>query len=177
MLGLPNPKKFAPHCLRSYMITKVANGKGKYSNIFLVFFFIYFLTGFFLVFSFPLIVLGVSDQERMDSCRHDSAATNIIYQERDSTSEANKFIALGIRPSKKMRLDDHKLITPESSTPVPKPTSTPPNKKLHYYEISLTPPAPQIKTTSSPSTLTQPTEYSHTQPTDDYLTQDAIPVV
>ena len=50
MLGLPNPKKFAPHCLRSYMVTKVANGKGKYLKIILVFFFIQFLTGFFLVF-------------------------------------------------------------------------------------------------------------------------------
>ena len=38
MLGLPNPKKIAPHCLRSYMVTKIANGKGKYLNFFLVFF-------------------------------------------------------------------------------------------------------------------------------------------
>ena len=47
------------------------------------------------LFYFPL---GVSDQERMDSCRHDSAAANCIYHERDSTSETNKFAALGIRP-------------------------------------------------------------------------------
>ena len=38
MLGLPNPKKIAPHCLRSYMVTKIANGKGKYLNFFFVFF-------------------------------------------------------------------------------------------------------------------------------------------
>ena len=37
MLGLPNPKKFAPHCLRSYMITKVANGKGKYISTFFLY--------------------------------------------------------------------------------------------------------------------------------------------
>ena len=30
ILGLPNPEKFSPHCLRSYMVTKLANGKGKY---------------------------------------------------------------------------------------------------------------------------------------------------
>ena len=127
-------------------------------------------------------ILGVSDQERMDSCRHDSASANIIYQERDSISEANKFIALGIKPSKKMRLADRTLITPESSTPTPttKPTSTSPNKKLHYYEISLTPPTTQIESKSSPSpnfSMTQPTEYPLTLPTSDSLTQDAIAVV
>ena len=36
-LGLPNPNKFAPHCLRSYMITKVANGKGKYISTFFLY--------------------------------------------------------------------------------------------------------------------------------------------
>ena len=30
ILGLPNPEKISPHCLRSYMVTKLANGKGKY---------------------------------------------------------------------------------------------------------------------------------------------------
>ena len=129
---------------------------------------------------FPLLVLGVSDQERMDSCRHDSVGANVIYQERDSQSKANKFIALGIKPSKKMKLDDSTLITPELSTSVPTTTSTPINKKLHYNEISLTPPTPTTTITSSPSTnfsLTQPTKYSHTQPTDYSLTQDAISVV
>ena len=38
ILGLPNAKTFSPHCLRSYMVTKIANGKGKYLNFFLVFF-------------------------------------------------------------------------------------------------------------------------------------------
>lgn len=116
----------------------------------------------------------------MDSCRHDSAAANVIYQERDSVSEANKFIALGIKPSKKMKLADRTLITPESSTPLPKPTSPPTNKQLHYYEISLTPPTSQRASKSSPSTnfkMTHPTNYSLTQPSDDLLTQDAISVV
>ena len=40
----------------------------------------------------------MNDQERMDSCRHDSVAANSIYQERDSTSKTHKFAALGIKP-------------------------------------------------------------------------------
>ena len=62
---------------------------------FLYVFLIQILNGFILVF-----LIGVSDQERMDSCRHDSVAANSIYQERDSTSETNKFAALGIKPPK-----------------------------------------------------------------------------
>ena len=110
----------------------------------------------------------------MDSCRHDSAAANVIYQERDSVSEANKFIALGIKPSKKMKLADRTLITPESSNPLPDPTSPPTNKQLHYYEISLTPPTSK----SSPNfKTTHPTDCPLTQPSDYKLTQDAISVV
>ena len=96
-------------------------------------------------------------------------------------SEANKFIALGIKPSKKMKLANHTLITPESSTPLPKPTSPPTNKQLYYYEISLIPPTTsQMVSKSSPSTnfkITHLTKYSLTQPTDDLLAQDAISVV
>ena len=55
MLGLPNPKKFAPHCLRSYMVTKIANGKGKYLNFFLYFFYSIFNRLFSCIFSVTYI--------------------------------------------------------------------------------------------------------------------------
>ena len=71
ILGLPNPGNFQPHSLRAVFVTRLANGK------------------------------GVSDQERMDAARHNSLAASAIYQERDSSSECNKFEALGIQ--KKVR--------------------------------------------------------------------------
>ena len=138
LMGLPSPKRFSPHSLRAYMVTMLANGEGKYSDILLLFFLLLFSTDFCCIF------LGVSDQERMDSCRHDSVAANSIYQERDSTSETNKFAALGIKPL---------TVTPDPVTPS--------NKKLHYYEISLTPPT--TKNYSSPSAdmpSSQPTNFS-----------------
>ena len=119
--------------------------------------------------NFLVFLLGVSDQERMDSCRHDSVAANSIYQERNSTSETHKFAALGIKPS-----ETGKAVTPDPATPSP----TAPNKKLHYYEISLTPPDTKIK--SSPLadiSLSQPTNYSLPLPTDYSLTQEALSVV
>ena len=67
ILGLPDPERFAPHCLRAIFVSRIANGK------------------------------GVSDKERMDSTRHNSLAANANYQQRDSTSESNKFAALGIK--------------------------------------------------------------------------------
>ena len=97
----------------------------------------------------------MSDQERMDSCRHDSVAANSIYQERDSTSETNKFAALGIKPL---------TVTPDPVTPS--------NKKLHYYKKLALPSTPQTETTSIPSTkfsMTNPTELSLTQPTDNFF--------
>ena len=80
ILGIPNPEKFAPHALRSYFITNMANGP------------------------------GVSDQERMDSSRHSSLGASAIYQERDCDSETNKFAAIGIKiPSPKMTSNPVKL--------------------------------------------------------------------
>ena len=103
----------------------------------------------------------------MDLCRHGSVGANVICQERDSTSEANKFVALGIRatkkmqlnapeayeekggtskastfvalgirPTKKMKLNAPKLITPESSTPVPTSTAPSPTEK-NYITMKL----------------------------------------
>ena len=80
ILGIPNPTKFAPHSLRSFFITNMANGA------------------------------GVSDQERMDSSRHSSLGASAIYQERDCDSETNKFAAIGIKiPSPKMTSNPVKL--------------------------------------------------------------------
>ena len=73
ILGLPNPEKFTPHSLRAFFITRLANGN------------------------------GVSDQERMDSSRHDSVGASAIYQERNVHSETNKFAALGLKPDKRRR--------------------------------------------------------------------------
>ena len=74
ILGLPNHKVFSAHALRALFVTKLANGK------------------------------GVSDEERMASSRHNSQAASVIYQERNSLSESNKFEALGIvPPEKKMK--------------------------------------------------------------------------
>ena len=66
ILGLPNPEMFSPHSLRAYFVTSLANDS------------------------------GVSDQERMTASRHSSVAASAIYQVRNSTSEVNRFSALGI---------------------------------------------------------------------------------
>ena len=71
ILGLPNHQSFSAHSLRAMFVTKLANGK------------------------------GVSDQERMSSSRHNSTAASVIYQERNSESETNKYAALGIMPPNK----------------------------------------------------------------------------
>ena len=73
ILGLPDADKFAAHSLRAYFVTRLSSGA------------------------------GVSDKERMESCRHDSVAANATYQERDCKSEANKFISLGFRPKKRIK--------------------------------------------------------------------------
>ena len=80
----------------------LANGKGKYSGMFSLYFFIF---NFQLFFSciWRSILLGVSNQERMDLCRHDIVGSNVIDHKRDSTSEANTFVALEINPPKNMR--------------------------------------------------------------------------
>ena len=67
ILGLPDPEKFAPHSLRACFVSRLANGK------------------------------GVSDQEMLDATRHNSISASANYQERDTTSESNKFEALGIK--------------------------------------------------------------------------------
>ena len=69
-MGLSDWENFQPHSLRALFTTRLSNSK------------------------------EVNDQERMVSCRHTSMAANAIYQEADSTSEANKFAALGIFPKK-----------------------------------------------------------------------------
>ena len=67
ILGLPNPKNFAPHSLCAIFVSKLANAK------------------------------GVSDKEMLVSTRHNSLAASSNYQERDTTSESNKFAALGMK--------------------------------------------------------------------------------
>ena len=69
-MGLSDWENFQPHALWALFTTSLVNSKDVY------------------------------DQERMISCRHSSVAANVIYQEADSTSEANKFAALGIFPKK-----------------------------------------------------------------------------
>ena len=87
-MGLSDWENFQPHSLRALFTTRLSNSK------------------------------EVNDQERMVSCRHTSMAANAIYQEADSTSEANKFAALGIFPKKKLlalEAEPKMEIMPESS--------------------------------------------------------------
>ena len=72
VLGLQNPQNFGAHSLRAYFVTKLSVGD------------------------------GVNDKERMVSSRHNSVGASAIYQERNSKSETNKFIALGINPPAKI---------------------------------------------------------------------------
>ena len=41
--------------------------------------------------------VGVSDQERMDSSRHSNMEDSATYEERDTESEMNKFVALWMK--------------------------------------------------------------------------------
>ena len=74
ILGLSNPQNFGAHSLRAYFVTKLSNGN------------------------------GVGDEERMVSSRHTSVGASAIYQERNTESESNKFVALGIELPKKKKV-------------------------------------------------------------------------